>query len=500
MNFSSKSKYMRFFISYMFSFGLLSHFILLFILFSVLKSFLHSGPTFAKASLSMGAKIQRDYPSIKPLGSLITTIGNQFNSQDYFWNDFNANYWPTVGPRDIGFFKTYIPRDIEQIVYVNNNQDLSNALANAIPGSVIVISDGSYHLTGKKISISRHEPTKDEPIYLVAEHAGQVDLNLDSVEGLYINKPYWNIIGINFIGTCQSQSKCNHAFHVVGDADNFYAAHNTFVDFSAAIKVNRLKGDFPDNGTIEYNHFYFTQPRAVKESVTPINMDHGNQWTVSHNIIRDFSKVGGNKIAYGVFFKGGAVGGVISNNLVICNSHPEPTNSVLVGISIGGGGMGQGDRRDKSDYEAKNIVVKNNIVMHCNDVGLYVNKGQDSEIYNNIFYNTSGIDLRFPATSGYVYNNVLNGDIRYRDGGTGILDSNSVIKLDYWTGHNGFQDIYHAPSIGNFFLIDSSLLNPSLHTQDLDQNERDFCGKPITQNANIGAVQESSYCFGDASL
>ncbi|MGR5237545.1 chondroitinase-B domain-containing protein [Vibrio alfacsensis] len=496
MDNASKGRFVHNIKIYLFISGVALHLVLFVITIVGVKAFLYSGPTLASASINVGAKIQREYPSIIPIGNALVTFGEHFRTDDYFWREFNPKYWPTVGPKDGLSYTEVVPKSFSaRTIFVSTTEDLTRSIKQAQPGDVIVVKNGNYYFQQKRIKVSKIVPTEDKPIYLVAENSGKVNISLNSREGLYVDQPYWRIIGFNFKGVCKSQSWCDHAFHIVGNGAHFYAAHNTFSDFNAAIKINRLKGRYPDNGRLEYNHFLFTQPRHVKNSVTPINLDHGDNWLTSRNIIRDFSKTGGNKISYGLFYKGGVTGGQISNNLVICNTKKLRPTTALVGISIGGGGMPVNRRRDSVDYEADNVVVKNNIVMHCNDVGLYVNKGKNSYIHNNIFYNTFGLDLRFPQTSGKVFNNVLNGKLRHRENASSLVFNNKIMSLDYFTGENKMQEIYRSPSIGNFSIIDadSLVIDPM---QELNLvNKKDFCDKDSGEIYMAGAVQSNSFCF-----
>ncbi|MGR5134602.1 hypothetical protein [Vibrio alfacsensis] len=487
----------RFISRYLIFAGIMAHvFLILSILFGA-RVFLHSGSTLAKASTNVGTKILQDYPSIAPVGNMLVEIGDSWATNHYFWREFNSEYWPTVGPKKGIIYNNLVPSELlANANFVADEKQIIEAVRTAVPGDVIVVRNGNYQINVKRIKLSKHKPSKGLPIYLVAEEIGKVNISLNSREGFYIDQPYWHIVGFNFKGICKTQSWCDHALHIVGNASYFYTAHNEFSDFNAAIKVNGLKDAYPDHGVIEYNHFYFNQPRKVKNSVTPINLDHGNNWRASHNIIRDFAKIGGNKVSYGLFFKGGIVGGEISNNLVICSTGKNTQNSVLVGLSIGGGGMGPPFRRGKVEFEASDILVSNNIVMHCSDVGLYVNKGKNSIIAHNILHNTTGLDLRFPQTSGVIFNNVINGKLRYRDGAKGNTHNNVMVKIDYWTGSNTMNRVYHAPDIGDFRLSDASALKSVIETKQDTLLFQDFCGLEIIEPKVPGAIQEKSRCFG----
>jgi hypothetical protein len=57
--------------------------------------------------------------------------------------------------------------------------------------------------------------------------------------------------------------------------------------------------------------------------------------------------------------------------------------------------------------------------MNCTtDVGIYLNRSANTLIHNNLIYNTTGIDVRFPTSSATIYNNIIDGRIKDRDGGS----------------------------------------------------------------------------------
>ena len=39
--------------------------------------------------------------------------------------------------------------------------------------------------------------------------------------------------------------------------------------------------------------------------------------------------------------------------------------------------------------------MRNNIIVDCSDVGIYLNEGKNTKLYNNTVVNTMGIDARF---------------------------------------------------------------------------------------------------------
>src|SRR5690606_12200610 len=104
------------------------------------------------------------------------------------------------------------------------------------------------------------------------------------------------------------------------------------------------------------------------------------------------------------------------------------------------------------DPEHQDGIMRNNIIAKCPaDVGIYVNEGANSLIYNNTLYATTGIDMRFASTSGEVRNNLLMGQIRNRDNATANFANNleMVSQAD-------FQAWFSDPDALDFSLVDGA--------------------------------------------
>lgn len=436
-----------------------------------------------------------DIPVLQTIGPSLSNIAQSLDQSSYQWKPFKREQWPMVGP---DFSAQYSVNSATQpsIVRVSDSQTLINALKQAQPGNTIVVADGEYELSGKRFNTSASEADQNNPIILKAENPGKAHLNLSSIEGIFLHQPYWTITGFRF--KCAS-SNCDHAIHIVSNAQHTSISHNEFIDFNAALKINSSGGQYPDNGIVSNNYFYATKPRNTHLSVTPINIDQASHWVISKNIIRDFIKTSGNKVSYGAFMKGGASNGIFENNLIICNTSKTRYSGSQVGLSIGGGGMN--DHRNNAPYEATNTVIRNNIISHCNDVGIYINKGENSLINNNTIYNTSGIDIRFAESSALVINNIFSGKLRTRDNGKILKDAGNLIYSKGFV-HNDdlLNDLFSSPEIGNFAFKDNNIdlqkdaLNYPL--VPVNQTVTDFCGQTVTANESfIGAFSDKKGCF-----
>jgi parallel beta-helix repeat protein len=202
---------------------------------------------------------------------------------------------------------------------------------------------------------------------------------------------------------------------VVGGALGTVIRHNRLQDFNAAIKVNGENGRFPDNGRLLHNHIANQAPRLTDRPVTPVDIVAASGWVVSDNVVAHFAKDGGNRISYGIFMKGGGRQGRIERNLVVCTPANPSQPGVRVGISLGGGGSGAAVCREQPCLvEHHGGVVANNVVAHCNDAGIDVNRSTGSEIRHNTLINTAGIQLRDDPSSARVRANLFDGRLRVR--------------------------------------------------------------------------------------
>jgi hypothetical protein len=308
-----------------------------------------------------------------------------------------------------------------RIINVYDTVTFSQAINTAIAGDEIILNDGVYQFDGQVVSAIA-AGTLSNPIVVRSANRWKADLRFNAVEGIFVAGPNWIFKDIQITGTCGNDSDCEHAFHVVGNGRDVKIIGNKLIDFNAHIKVNIGLPEriFPDDGLVEGNIFFDSHARITDTPVTPINIDAANNWQVRNNVIVDFAKQGDqDKTSYGAFIKAAAVGGLFEGNIVVCQwTH---TGGERIGLSFGGGG-GKNPKicRDNAcDFTVRSAVMRSNIVAFCpNDVGIYINNAPDSLVEDNILYRTRGIDVRFDNSTAVINNNVFDGRILARDGGT----------------------------------------------------------------------------------
>jgi hypothetical protein len=309
-------------------------------------------------------------------------------------------------------------------VPVSDAATLLAAIAAAKAGDTIILADGTYKLPGASCGAAG---TPESPIVVRGASPLGAKIEFDGVEGFKVSGPSWRFEGLDIRGTCANDSDCEHAFHVSGKATGFVMRGNRVHDFNAQLKVNAAPAgagwDIPHGGLVEGNELFDAHPRDTGNPVTKLNIDTGDGWVVRANFIHDHHKGGGDGVSYGAFMKSGGKGGLFERNLVIC-SLGDTSGGTRIGLSFGGGGTAPQfcspafDAAVPCDPEHTDGVIRNNVLVACSDVGIYLNKAKNTSVLYNTLIATAGIDFRFASTTGEADGNVLASKIRMRDGGT----------------------------------------------------------------------------------
>lgn len=323
------------------------------------------------------------------------------------------------------------PASDAQVWHVDTPQGIREALSKATAGTYIVVRPGLY-LFDRNLYLGQ-DGTATAPITLMALQPGSVWFEFTQLDGILVNRPHWVFENLNIRGTCAQQHNCEHAFHVTGRASHTTIRNNLLVDFNAHIKVNGHQGEWPDHGLAAWNTLVNHSPRNTDRSVTPFDLVGANHWVFSQNLVANFVKVGSNRVSYGVFMKGASEGGLISDNVVICTPKHISQKGIRVGISFGGGGTGAEYCRDgncKAHEHARGAAIRN-IIAHCNDSGLDLNKSQDILLSRNLLINTSGLTLRNHSRA-LAEHNMFEGTLALRDRSTVHLHTNRNEDAHEW--------------------------------------------------------------------
>jgi parallel beta-helix repeat protein len=305
------------------------------------------------------------------------------------------------------------------------------AVEQASPGDVIELAPGLYDIPQRIIGV-RTPGRADARIVVRGAPGARPRLLFGSVdrgyvEGFQVTGPYWTFENLELEGVCADHVVCEHAFHVVGAGKHVELRDLIVRNFNAPVKVNLdlATREIPDDGLIEGSYFHNDAPRKSPGPVNMLDLVAASRWVVRGNVYADFGQVAGKQISYGPYMKGAGSDGLMERNLVICSLTQK--GGTRIGISLGGGGSGDsGDicADNACAFEHKRGIIRNNVVMNCSDVGIYLNDSPNAFVAHNSILNTAGIDVRFPGATATLINNVIDGRIRGRDGGSYLADGN----------------------------------------------------------------------------
>ncbi|MFY9810335.1 right-handed parallel beta-helix repeat-containing protein [Aquabacterium sp.] len=355
---------------------------------------------------------------------------------------------------------------------VKDGAALQRATLHAQAGDTILLAPGIYVLRSR-LSQSQ-DGRSDAPITVRAQRPGEVRLQM-SGGTIHQTHAYWIYENLTIEGHCGPRGQpCEHAFHVVGAARHVVIRNNLIRNFSAHIKVNGENGQFPDGGLFQFNTLS-NDTALASDILSPFDLVGASHWVVADNQVSHFIKASSHYPSYGLFMKGGGAGGRIERNLVMCAIGGDVSHGgSRVGISLGGGLTGPRFCPDgRCLFEHKGGVIRNNVIVDCNDVGIDNNRATQSVIAHNTVIRTLGIGLRATPSDATVYGNVVDGPIQARQG--------STIKLD----HNHRSDARQFPS---------GWQSPPARIPTHSLVSDDFCGRPRPATTLPGAFHQAGGC------
>ncbi|HEX2941826.1 MAG TPA: right-handed parallel beta-helix repeat-containing protein [Rhodopila sp.] len=381
-----------------------------------------------------------------------------------------------------------------RIVPVSSMPELLTAITSAQPGDVIQLAPGKYVYQNDYAIHIKQPGTAARPITVRAARLGDATIESGAVVTFNVEAPFWRFENLVMYGACGSPGDCEHAFHIVGGASDLVIRNNRLGDYNAMIKINGEGGKWPDRGLIEGNSLIDTFARDTQHPITPIDMVGASHWIIRDNIIADFARSYPGGATYGAFAKGAGEGTVFERNLVICEWKLRHVLSPQVGLSLGGGGTGVAYSRDKghTNFEQIGGIVRDNLIVSCNDDGIYVNASARSLIEHNTLLDTAGIDVRFVQSSAKVTGNLVDGVVRARDGGMlGAWNNTTPFLLDLFVGWHPERGYFTNPAV-----LDLSWRSQPPRTEADDPNQLDFCGQPEGTQPRIGAFNDYAACLG----
>jgi hypothetical protein len=329
---------------------------------------------------------------------------------------------------------------------VGSSEEAWRVIANAAAGDVITLLPGDYSL--RTTVYARGPGSARAPIVVRAARPGTVRIAVTTREGFAVKAPYWRFENLELHGACRSDSNCEHAFHITGNARYFVARNNTIRDFNAHFKINGARGIFPDHGLIESNTLGNSAPRRTALPVTPIDLVAASHWTIRANLIHDFLKAYGDRISYGAFAKGAGEGTVFERNVVLCEAALTGQPGQRIGLSLGGGGSGKRYCRDgRCITEHDGGILRANLIAGCSDVGIYLNSAANTQVLDNTLLDTAGVQVRFPTSGATLEGNLVDGPLRTDDGGIVRAGDNRHTPIwQLYFGHHPQRALFTEPA------------------------------------------------------
>lgn len=337
------------------------------------------------------------------------------------------------------------------------------AMTDAAPGQLLELAPGRYAL-GEPLTTGR-AGLAAQPIVLRAAKPGSVEIVVSAVQGIVVSQPFWVFENLDWQGACPQHDDCEHAFHIVGRARGTVILNNRMRDFNAHIKINGERGEWPDDGLLQFNSLSNGAARLTELPVSFVDSVGASGWQFADNHIERTAKDGGNRISYGFCVKGAGQQMRIERNLLVCTPEGVSQDGLRVGISLGCGGTGKDFCRDgRCEVELSNSVIANNVVAHCNDFGIDLHRARNAVVAHNTLVNTAGIDARQATTQAVAIGNLFEGRLRARDGAR--LDAGDNAQP------GSLDALLVAPNA-----LDLRWQESSDQIRSTPETQRDFCGQ-----------------------
>lgn len=411
-----------------------------------------------------------------------------------------ALYQPNSGPS----------ADEGEVVSVSATAELIEAINDASPGDVITLEPGVYTIS--QLVTIRQDGAEDNRIFLRAAELGQVTLELSHIENFKIYAKFWIFENLRFVGVCTNGQGCEHAFHIVGDADDLIFRNNEIIDFASHVKLNgerlgpRAAQSFPDRVMFLDNLWHNTRYIRNNAPHNILNLDGGRDHIVRGNIFADYSTPPDlPKSASAIYPKASTSRILIEQNLIVCEKQrlEGETNR---GIELGDGAPasicdgdddqdGDGDCMERG--QSQEAIVRNNIIIGCNNggssAGLMVSSDRESLLLHNtvvgVGQRNAGFYKGHPDHETYWRANILERgiNVQYAERMLNEVDNLAPTQEE-------LNLLFAAPTEGDLSLLTpDSLTNQVVTDPDAPH---DFCGYPRGPRADLGAIEYSTVLSG----
>ncbi|MBK8504089.1 MAG: T9SS type A sorting domain-containing protein [Saprospiraceae bacterium] len=264
------------------------------------------------------------------------------------------------------------------------------------------------------------------------------------------------------------------------DADHFTAHNVKFIDAKEQLlKVSAGGPQFADNGIVECCLFEFSAGIAFQYYTGGIDAHHSKDWIVRFNQFKGIRSPDGTLAEHAIHFWRESSGTVVEGNHIIdCDRG--------VGFGLGNDVL--------SGHQGG--IIKNNFIHTSRDVGIGLEYAPNTKAYHNTIIGDSypnAIEYRFAGTSNvHIANNLTEGNITSRDGGSGLIQSNIIISnSNIFSDANNYD--YHLLDFTSG-ISDAGISIPEV-TRDFDCQIR-----PLDSGYDIGADEFYDVSTNDVYL
>jgi hypothetical protein len=319
------------------------------------------------------------------------------------------------------------------VINVENTSQFKDAIntVNRNGGNAtILLADGIYpiaspswypYITGSNIVIRSASGKRDAVIIT----GGGMRKTTSPENGFYFTGGHITVADLTI------KEVGNHAIALHGD--HFHAYNVRFQNTYEQMLKGTSAEDGADNGIVEYCLFEYLAETGPQFYIGGIDVHKGNDWTIKDNVFRNIRSPSGSVAEHAIHFWNHSENITVERNLIInCDR----------GIGFGLG-----------DSPAKGGIIRNNMIYNdgkglYSDVGIGLENSPGTKVLNNTIFLDSydnAIEYRFASTKNVsIYNNLTNKQIRSRNGGEAIVQTNIT---------NATSDWFINPSTGDLRLI-----------------------------------------------
>ncbi|MFN2236436.1 MAG: hypothetical protein ACK2U1_19585 [Anaerolineales bacterium] len=340
-----------------------------------------------------------------------------------------------------------LPAPGGNLINVSTVEQLRNAIDNASAGDSILLADGVYDLDGVYLRI-------DVPNVSVRSQSG--DREAVILDGNYITTEIFQIVASDVtIADLTLREAYNHPIHVsTGTASHTL---NTFLynlhiinPGQQAIKINpSTTGYYTDYGTIACSFIELTDVgrTQIRDNCYTGGVDahQSRGWVIRDNQIEGFWCDSG-LAEHGIHFWRGCRDTLIERNVLMDNAR-----GIGLGlVTDGSGRLYADDPCPSADGYVDDFggIIRNNFISSNNfdlfssqygfDCGICLWNACNAQTLHNSIYSAdpgntfSSIEWRFPNTQAVIYNNLVNVEMRERDGALGEQSGNLTTAQANW--------------------------------------------------------------------